>query len=361
MTMMQSLDSSPGAASPGSTVADVDTLEANLGKPSFRVGLKVIDHIDDGAAHWIAVSPLAFLAFCDDGSARRAPVAAPTAVSMTLAGGAPGFASRQDRKSLRVPLDAIDDPALARVGVAVGSLFLAPDVGETLRINGRVRAVDAQALLVDVDECYVHCAKALIRSAFWKAAPSRVDAPTLAAFAPLTPFMALASFDPGNGADVSPKGDPAGSMIRVGGRGLTYAERPGNRRADSFRNILVQPSVAAIALIPGSDQIAVVAGEASISNDEARRAEWVVAGKTPLLTTSIALREAAVRRSDALARADLWPVKPPADAPDPARLLVQHITSHEHRSAEFQELREALAVPGTMEKGLAESYRNNLY
>ena len=356
--MTQDQERSSTEPPPSTRITDVAALEVYLGEPSVGARLKVIDHVDEGAAHWIAVSPLAFLAF-GAGSAHGAS-AEPVAIS--LAGGTPGeVAARVDPGRVRMALNAIDDPGLATVGAPISTLFLVPGVGETLRVNGRVAEMDARSLVIDVDECYVHCAKALIRSSFWQAAP-RVDAPdTLAGFVPESAFFALASFDGGTGADISPKGDPAGSMIRLAGDRLTYAERPGNRRADGLRNILAQPRVAALALIPGTDRVAVMTGEASIVTDEAQRAEWTVAGKAPVLVTSIALRAAAVRRSAALARAELWPVRPPADLPSGARMLVNHITINRDRSEAAEQLRAALAVPGTMEKNLADGYRTRLY
>src|SRR3546814_3864907 len=109
---------------------------------------------------WLAAAPLMFAGFGDaQGS------------GSTLAGGAPGFATAEPAM-LAIPLAMLDDPALAVPGASFGSLFLVPGIGETLRINGRVAAVADGAARIAVAECYVHCAKALIRSGFWPAGPS---------------------------------------------------------------------------------------------------------------------------------------------------------------------------------------------
>src|SRR3546814_10255530 len=92
-------------------------------------------------------------------------------IEITLAGGAPGFATAEPAM-LSIPLAMLDDPALTVPGASFGSLFLVPGIGETLRINGRVAAVADGAARIAVTECYVHCAKALIRSGFWSATPS---------------------------------------------------------------------------------------------------------------------------------------------------------------------------------------------
>src|SRR3546814_10041367 len=63
---------------------------------------------------------------------------------------------------------------------------------------------------IAIADCYAHCAKALIRSAFWQAEPGAAPTGDAAAFAAATRFMALATVDPHGAADISPKGDPAG-------------------------------------------------------------------------------------------------------------------------------------------------------
>ena len=111
-------------------------------------------------------------------------------------------------------------------------------------------------------ECYLHCAKAIIRSNFWEPdLPPEVPA-SASDFLTVSRFVALATIDNQGRADVSPKGDPAGSMIRLRDGTAWYADRPGNRRLDSFRNILSQPQVAAALLIPGAARLALISGSA---------------------------------------------------------------------------------------------------
>ncbi|MBU5578616.1 pyridoxamine 5'-phosphate oxidase family protein, partial [Enterococcus sp. S131_ASV_20] len=77
----------------------------------------------------------------------------------------------------------------------------------------------------------------------------------------------LGTIDVEGRADLSPKGDPAGAMVRISDGVAWFADRPGNRRADSFRNILTQPRVAATVLLPGAMRIAVLFGSASLTTD----------------------------------------------------------------------------------------------
>jgi predicted pyridoxine 5'-phosphate oxidase superfamily flavin-nucleotide-binding protein len=336
-------------------VDNVAALEACIGKAPGAIHLKVIDHLDAGALRWIASSTLIF-AGCGGGDDSDG------SVDVTLGGGEPGFARAIDPARLRLPLASLDRPQLLRAGCGFGALFLSPGIGETLRVNGRVVLVDDNEIEIAVDECYVHCAKALLRSNFWSAAPLSSDVPPGAeAFLAASRFVALATMDAQGRCDLSPKGDPAGAMVRLQDGCVWYADRPGNRRADSFRNILAQPRIAAVALIPGSSQVAVFSGSACITSDAAMRAGFTVEGKTPLLATCVEQLALDIYASPALARARLWPVAMRAADIDPAAMLVAHVKGNKTRGLQAALVRTALSVPGLMEKGLQSDYKNNLY
>lgn len=331
-------------------ISDAAALEACIGKAMGPVQLKVIDHLDEGALRWIAASPLLFAGFGDGAD-----------MAITLGGGEAGFVRPIDARRLALPTSLLDEPELARVGQGCGLLLLAPGVGETLRVNGRVLAVDAASIEIGVEECYIHCAKALIRSDFWAAAPLE-DAPEdPAGFLAVSRFLALVTADAEGRADVSPKGDPQGAMIRLAGDSAWFADRPGNRRADSFRNLLMQPRLALAALIPGSTRIAILTGAARITTDDEVRAGFVVAGKTPLLATRVEQPQFYLRESPALGRARLWPTAPRAEGIDPAAMLVAHMKLSKVRGVQAKLTRMAVSVPGMVEKGLTHDYKHNLY
>jgi len=331
-----------------SVITTAADLEACVGVAPLAVKMKVIDFIDAEAARWLAVAPLAFVAF--------AGAAGPMA---TLAGGPPGFASAKDEKTLGLPAGSLDDSSAA-VGQGAGLLFLTPGIGETLRINGRVSAVGTDRVEIAVEECFVHCAKALIRSDFWAALPA--DAPDeAAAFLAASRFLALATADAEGRADVSPKGDPAGTLISLQDGVATMAERPGNRLAYGFRNMIAQPATAAIALVPGSTKVVVVSGRAAITTDDAARAAFAVDGKVPVLMAQIDGAATAVRESRALAAARLWPASNHASSQiDPAAVLVAHVKANKALGQEATAIR-SFVNPGIVADGLAQSYRETLY
>lgn len=331
-------------------IDNIADLEAVIGKTPAPMHLKVIDHLDNGALRWISESPLMFSAMGDRSN-----------IGVTLAGGAPGFATAHTHE-LRIPVALVDDPALAKAGVAFGSLFLIPGIGETLRVNGRVIAVDSEDIHIAVEECYGHCAKALIRSDLWTAQPSPApDDP--AAFVAAARFLALATIGAEGRADLSPKGDPTGCMAQLDGDALWFADRPGNRRIDSFRNMIDQSRVALALLVPGSARVTILRGNAQLTTEVAARECFTVKDKTPLLAIRVAIEKIELCDSPALARADLWPVRTECDI-DPAKLFVEHIKLNKARGVGATLARASLSLPGMtglLKKGLGKDYRDNLY
>lgn len=332
-------------------ITTIAALEGVIGKTPPPMLLKVIDHLDDGALRWISQSPLMVAGF-GDGSG----------IGVTLAGGASGFVSG-DAHGLRLPVGLVDDPMLAQPGAAFGSLFLLPGIGETLRVNGRVVAADNEEIRIAVDECYGHCAKALIRSGLWSAQPIAGTPADIASFVADSRFLTLATIGAEGHADLSPKGDPAGCMAQLDGGVLWFADRPGNRRVDSFRNILDRPQVALALLIPGSSHIVVLRGDACISTDKAVRERFTVQDKTPMLATRVEVRAIDLRSSPALERANLWPSHAEVDI-DPGKLFVEHIKLNKATGVGATLARASLSLPGVtglLKMGLERDYKKNLY
>ena len=327
----------------------IRALEAVIGKTPPPVKLKVIDHLDAHALRWIAASSLVFANFCDA-----------HAIRITLGGGAPGFVAAQP-DALHLPTTGLDHPELAQAGQSFGSLFLVGGMRETLRVNGRVVDVTDDAVKVAVEECYLHCAKALIRSDFYAAQAGNPVFDDSGAFVNAARFFALATADAAGSADLSPKGDPAGATTQLQGGMLTFADRPGNRRADSFRNIIAQPRIVAALLIPGCDQIAIVGGEARLTRNSEACAPFTVQGKAPLLVTQVQYPDITLYRSAALARAGAWLRHPHNDNFDPARIFADHVKLNKTQGFTARIAGAVVSVPGLMRKGLEKDYETNLY
>jgi PPOX class probable FMN-dependent enzyme len=105
---------------------------------------------------------------------------------------------------------------------------------------------------------------------------------------------------------VSPRGDPAGFVRILDDRTLLLPERPGNRLADSLRNILRNPHVGLLFFMPGITDTFRVNGRATITTDAALLAACVVEGKVPQLGILVDIDQAYTHCSKAFLRSDFW-------------------------------------------------------
>jgi PPOX class probable FMN-dependent enzyme len=120
------------------------------------------------------------------------------------------------------------------------------------------------------------------------------------------PFMCLATSDEHGNCDVSPRGDPPGFVRILDEHTLLIPDRPGNRLADSLRNILKNPHVGLLFIIPGVRDTFRVNGRATLTTDEALLAPCVVEGKLPKLGVLVDIDEAYTQCSKAFIRSALW-------------------------------------------------------
>jgi len=127
-----------------------------------------------------------------------------------------------------------------------------------------------------------------------------------AQFVERSPFVCVATGRPDGGLDVSPRGDPAGFVSVLDERTLLLPERPGNRLADTLTNLLSDPRIALLFLIPGVGDTFRVNGTAFITDDEELLAKSAVEGRVPRLGIVVSVREAYTQCAKALIRSDLW-------------------------------------------------------
>ncbi|WP_233855884.1 pyridoxamine 5'-phosphate oxidase family protein [Paraburkholderia sp. HD33-4] len=129
------------------------------------------------------------------------------------------------------------------------------------------------------------------------------------AFIAAAPFAVLATSGP-DGLDCSPRGDAAGFVRVVDERTLALPDRPGNNRLDSLRNVIVDPRIALLFVIPGVGETLRVNGRGRVSNDAALLDSFCVDGKLPRTVLLIDVDAVYFHCSKALVRSQLW---------DPAR------------------------------------------
>jgi PPOX class probable FMN-dependent enzyme len=122
-----------------------------------------------------------------------------------------------------------------------------------------------------------------------------------------SPFCIVATTGADGTCDASPKGDPAGQLVHlIDDRTIAIAERPGNRRADGYRNILSNPHVGLIFLIPGRGDTLRINGRARLVRDAPFFDEMVVKGHRPLLAVVVEIDEIFHHCSKAFLRSALW-------------------------------------------------------
>src|SRR5262245_42447974 len=125
------------------------------------------------------------------------------------------------------------------------------------------------------------------------------------AFIEAAPFFALASAGP-DGLDCSPRGDAPGFVRVHDEKTLLIPDRQGNNRIDTLRNILVDPRVALLFLIPGCGETIRVNGRAQISTDPALAQTFIVNGKTPRAVIIVTVDRVYFQCAKAIVRSKLW-------------------------------------------------------
>ncbi|MFV3077026.1 pyridoxamine 5'-phosphate oxidase family protein [Niveispirillum fermenti] len=324
-----------------------DHLEAVIGTPPTMVMAKTIDHLDPGALSWLAASVIMVASVAHDDD-----------VDVVIGGDAPGWATG-DQATLILPAASLDEAGCLVPGTGFGSIFLVPGLNEIMRVNGRVASNDQSEIRVRIDECYIHCGKALIRSDFWSPMSAKPDEVSLDALVGACRFLALATCDSHANADLSPKGDPAGLMVRLDDGAIRFADRPGNRRIDSFRNMIEQPRVAAALIVPGLHQLIIVRGRAGITDDLSEREAFTVGDKVPQLVTVVDDARIELRDSPALRRAAAWPAPPPPEGLKAGKIAAGHLKLSKAVGAKLAGY--VMSVPGLVERELAKDYKTNLY
>jgi PPOX class probable FMN-dependent enzyme len=142
-----------------------------------------------------------------------------------------------------------------------------------------------------------------------------------------SPFVLIASGDEAGRMDVSPKGDVPGFVAVLDDNTLAIPDRPGNRRADTFTNVLRNPGVGLLFLIPGKLETLRVNGRARIVRDLALRTRMTVRDKTPELVLVVNVEQAFIHCGKCMLRSRLWQQEdwPDLDGlPTQAQCLVAH-------------------------------------
>ncbi|GIM91276.1 FAD-binding oxidoreductase [Paractinoplanes toevensis] len=281
------------------TVADV---ESTIGRPLPMIMLKEIGALDEGCRAVLARCPIAAFGYRDAGGVSRT----------TFVGGTPGFVRVHSPTRISFALPEPGDPY-----GPVSFFFLLPGVGELLRVNGSVTSRKGAETTIKIQQAYVHCAQAVLRSRLWQppvppgpvaeiAGDGPLGRPGVAEFLAAAPFLALSTWDSSGGSDTSPRGDrPAAARI-LDGRTLAIPDRKGNKRADTLHNLLADDRLSFAALVPGRSGVLHVRGRGAITDDPALLATMALRGMPPHAALLIDVEHAEVAGNHAITRSRLW-------------------------------------------------------
>jgi PPOX class probable FMN-dependent enzyme len=170
------------------------------------------------------------------------------------------------------------------------------------------------------------------------------------AFIASSPFLLIGTANAVGQCDVSPKGDDPGFVRVLDDRTLVIPDRPGNRRFDGFKNIIENPHVGLLFLIPNVQETLRINGRACIVRDEELLVSMEARGKRPLFGVVVEVEEVFLHCPKAFIRSSLWDLAR-VDAPRPvasfARMLLDHtkiegITEEELRRQQEEALKSQL-------------------
>lgn len=168
------------------------------------------------------------------------------------------------------------------------------------------------------------------------------------AFIAKSTFVLIGSSDAQGNADVSPKGDPAGFVHMLDATTLLIPDRPGNQRADTLINILENPQVGLLFLVPGKRETLRINGKAQLIRDANLREQFAIKGKIPALLIAVTVEDVFFHCAKCIIRSHLWD-----DMPDQSDLasLAEIMVKHGKLSETVQE----------MQQGIDEDYTTRLY
>ena len=124
-----------------------------------------------------------------------------------------------------------------------------------------------------------------------------------------SPFLCIGTQDANGKADVSPRGDPAGFVRILDEKTLAIPDRPGNNRLDTLTNILANPTVGLLFIIPGFDDTLRINGKARLVTDPELLETMVMNGRAPRLAIMVSVQEVFLHCAKAFRRSKLWDPK----------------------------------------------------
>jgi PPOX class probable FMN-dependent enzyme len=174
------------------------------------------------------------------------------------------------------------------------------------------------------------------------------------AFIARSPFLCLGTQGADGRADVSPRGDPPGFVRILDPRTLAIPDRPGNNRLDSLANIVANPNVGLLFIVPGFDDTLRVNGEARLVTDPEILEGMRMGDRLPTLAIVVRVREVFLHCAKAFRRSRLWSpdsIQDRSEMPSLSKIILDQTTGAPEDEAAQRKLDEDLEV----------EYRKTLY
>ena len=174
------------------------------------------------------------------------------------------------------------------------------------------------------------------------------------AFIGRAPFLCLGTQSAAGKADVSPRGDPAGFVKILDSQTLAIPDRPGNNRLDSLVNLIANPSVGLLFIIPGYDDTLRVNGQASVVTDPELLESMRVNDRLPRVAIVVRVSEVFLHCAKAFRRSHLWDpahFQDRAQMPSLMKILLDQTTG---APSDAEEMRK-------MDEGLEADYKTSMY
>ena len=189
--------------------------------------------------------------------------------------------------------------------------FMVPGIGHSLRVNGTLKAINTHEGKFTIEGVYFHCARAAARSNLF--GESKTDylqrKITQQSIINLSPYGLLKTHNAQGKTEISPRGDESGFIKTINANTLFLPERPGNKVAVSLRNIINNPNIELLLILPDTGYTLNICGQAQVTTDPSLLSMSNINGKQAKVGIVIEVTAKQFQLNERLATSGLWDSK----------------------------------------------------
>ena len=186
--------------------------------------------------------------------------------------------------------------------------FMVPGIGHSLRINGTFKAINAHDGIFIIEGVYFHCARAAARSELFSTYQTHHSQASITEHTIIhqSPYALLKTQNATGKTEISPRGDEAGFIKAINHNTLFMPERPGNKVAVSLRNIMNNPNIELLLMIPNTAYTLNIIGQAHVTTNPALLELSEVNSKQPKIGIVIEATSKQFQFDEQLTQSGLW-------------------------------------------------------